>query len=217
MRWIGHFAVSLAVFCALMGIWRYRQLTSAMRFMALLVCFDAATEITAVVFKMLLPSSPNLFIFPISLAGEALFLTMAYRQVLASPTLSKVLLGVLGVYLFFILTQALLKMGTPQYFVAAQVVSTLYMLGLAVLYFRKLLNELHVETISQDPFFWVSVGLAIYALGNMFIALGSDYVMAHYSTEVQRLVLLGVRNLFNIELYALYLVALWMRPPRMTS
>ena len=188
-----------------------------MRFIALLVCFDAATEITAFVFKLLLPGIPNLFIFPISLAGEALFLTLAYRRVLASPTLDKTLLGVLGAYLVFILTQAWLKLGAPQYFVAAQVVSNLYMLGLAVLYFRKLLNELHVETISHDPFFWVSVGLAIYALGNMFIALGSDYIMAHYSVEVQRIVLLGVRNLFNIELYALYLVALWMRPPKLTS
>lgn len=217
MRWIGHFAVSLAVFCALMGIWRYRQLTSAMRFIALLVCFDAATEITAVVIRMLSPSTSNLFIFPISLVGEALFLTLAYRRVLASPALDKTLLGVLGAYLVFVLTQAWLKLGAPQYFVAAQVVSTLYMLGLAVLYFRKLLNELHVEAISRDPFFLVSVGLAIYALGNMFIALGSDYIMAHYSIEIQRIVLLGVRNLFNIELYALYLVALWMRPPRMTS
>lgn len=217
MRWIGHFTVSLAVFCALMGIWRYRQLTSAMRFIALLVCFDAATEITAVVIRMLSPSTSNLFIFPISLAGEALFLTLAYRRVLASPALDKTLLGVLGAYLVFVLTQAWLKLGAPQYFVAAQVVSTLYMLGLAVLYFRKLLNELHVEAISRDPFFLVSVGLAIYALGNMFIALGSDYIMAHYSIEIQRIVLLGVRNLFNIELYALYLVALWMRPPRMTS
>ncbi|RZK88861.1 MAG: hypothetical protein EOO62_37020 [Hymenobacter sp.] len=217
MRWIGHFAVSLAVFCALMGIWRYRQLTSAMRFIALLVCFDAATEITAVVIRMLSPSTSNLFIFPISLAGEALFLTLAYRRVLASPTLDKTLLGVLGAYLVFVLTQAWLKLGAPQYFVAAQVVSTLYMLGLAVGYFRKLLNELHVEAISRDPFFLVSVGLAIYALGNMFIALGSDYIMAHYSIEIQRIVLLGVRNLFNIELYALYLVALWMRPPKLIS
>jgi hypothetical protein len=185
-----------------------------MRFIALLVCFDAATEMTAVVVRMLSPSTPNLFIFPVSLAGEALFLTLAYRRVLASPTLAKVLLGVLGAYLVFILTQAWLKMGTAQYFVAAQVVSNLFMLGLAALYFRKLLNDLHVAKLRHDPFFWISAGLAIYALGNMFIALSSDYVMAHYSIEVQRLVLLGVRNLFNVELYAIYLVALWMRPPK---
>jgi hypothetical protein len=217
MRWIADLVVYLAAFCALSGIWRYRQFTSAMRFIALLVCFDAATEITAAVITLLALSTSNLFIFPVSLAGEALFLTLAYRQVLASPTLNKILLGVLGAYLVFVLTQAWLKLGTPNYFVAAQVVSNLFMLGLAVLYFRKLLNELHVEKISRDPFFWVSAGLAIYALGNMFIALGSDYVMAHYSKEIQRLVLLGVRNLFNLELYVIYLVALWMRPPKMSS
>lgn len=217
MNWVADFTTCLAVCCALIGIWRYQRLTLAMRFIALLVCFDAATEITVLLFRLLAPTTSNLFLFPVSLAGEAIFLALAYRQVLASPKLGRALLAVLGAYLAFVLAQAWRKLGTPQYFVAAQVVSTLFMLGLAVLYFRKLLNELHVETLSHDPFFWVSVGLAIYALGIMFIALTSDYVMAHYSKEVQRLVLLGVRNLFNIELYALYLAALWMRPPKLSS
>jgi hypothetical protein len=214
MRWITDFVVILAIIGALIAIWRYRQLTSAMRLVALLVCFDAATEMTLVAFRILSPSTPNLFLFPISLAGEALFLTLAYRLILASPKLNRVLLGILGAYLVFILTQAWLKLGATQYFVAAQVVSNLFMLGLAALYFRKLLNDLHVTQLRHDPFFWISVGLVIYALGNMFIALGSDYIMTHYSEAIQRLVLLGVRNLFNIELYALYIVALWMRPPK---
>lgn len=185
-----------------------------MRFIAWLVCFDAMTELTAHTLTVLAPSGSNLFLYPISLGGEGLFLTLAYRRELASPRLSRALLVALAVYLLFLVVQAWLKLGTVQYFAAAQVVSNLFMLGLAALYFRKLLHDLHVTRLSHDPFFWISVGLAIYALGNMFIALSSDYVMAHYSVEAQRLVLLGVRNLFNIELYVLYFVALWMRPPK---
>lgn len=212
MKWIMHTATCLAIVVALVGIGRYKQLPSALRLIALLVCFDAFTEITGVITDILLPS--NLFVFPISLAGEGLLLALAYRQALASPRLGRGLLVVLGFYLLFILVQAWLKLGTVQYFTTAQVVSNLLMLGLAALYFRKLLHDLHVTRLRHDPFFWISVGLAIYALGNMFIALSSDYVMAHYSIEAQRLVLLGVRNLFNIELYVLYFVALWMRPPK---
>lgn len=217
MQWILRFNYCLAVLVALVGIWRYRQLTPAMRFIALLVCFDAATELTAVAFRLVAPTRSNLFMFPISIGGEGLLLALAYRRALASPRLDKALTITSVAYLLFIVAQAWLKLGTVQYFAAAQVVSNLFMLSLAALYFRRLLNELHVARLSYDPFFWISVGLAIYALGNMFIALSSDYIMAHYSVEVQRMVLLGVRNIFNVELYVLYLVALWMRPPKTSS
>lgn len=211
------FNTCLAIVVALVGIWRYRQLTLPMRFIAWLVCFDATTELTAHTLTVLAPSGSNLFLYPVSLGGEGLLLTLAYRQALASPRLSRMLLIALAVYLLFIMAQAWLKLGTAQYFVAAQVVSNLFMLGLAALYFRKLLNDLYMTQLRHDPFFWISVGLVIYTLGNMFIALSSDYVMAHYSIDIQRFVLLGVRNLFNIELYIIYLVALWMRPPKLTS
>lgn len=197
---------------ALVGLWRYRWLGPALRFVALLACFDAVTEVTFAVFNWLLV--PNLFLMPFSLAGEALLLTLAYRQALASARLNQVLPWALGTYLVFLLGEAWLRLGTVQYFATSQVISNLYTLTLAALYFRRLLNELHVAQLSRDPFFWLSVGLTGFALGNMFIMLSSDYVMAHYSVAVQRLVLLSIRNLFNILLYAAYLVALWMRPPK---
>ena len=213
---IGHFAISLAVLGALVALGRYRQLGPALRLVALLVCFDAATELTVVAFSYWLHKS-SLFLFPVSLGGEGLLLTLAYRRVLAAPLLGRVLVVVVAGYLAFLLVDAWLKLGTVQYFVAAQVVCNLLMLGLAALYFRRLLHELHVPHLGTDPFFWVSVGLVVYALGNLLIALSSDYVLAHYSEDTQYFVLRGLRNVFNAALYSAYLVALCVRPPKPSS
>lgn len=201
----------LAVVVALVSIWRYRQLTPALRFIALLTCFDAATELVAAVLHHL--GLPNLFLYPISLGGEALLLTLAYRQILTSLYVKRTVAAVLTAYLLFTLVETWLKLGSIQYFVTVQVVSNLYILGLAALYFQVLLNELQVEHLRHDPFFWLSTGLIIYALGNLLIALSSDYMHTHYSPHLQGLIQHGVRNFFNIELYAAYLVALLLRPP----
>lgn len=211
-RTITNLSVTLSVVAALVGLWHYRRLRPPLRLVALLACFDAAAELISVV--LVSRAIPNLFLLPTILAGEALLLTLAYQRALASPQLRRVLLGVLGMFLAFLASQAWLKLGLVQYFAVAQVVNNLYMLGLAGLYYRQLLHELHVARLSRDPLFWLSTGLIIYALGNMLIVLSSDYVLTHYSLPVQRLVLMAVRNLFNIILYLAYIVALWMRPPK---
>lgn len=207
---VAEFTTYLAVVAALVGVWRYRQLTSALRYIALLTCFDAATELIVAILHHL--KLPNLFLYPLSLGGEALLLTLAYRRVLASSQLKRTITAVLTVYLLFTLVEAWLKLGSIQYFVTVQVISNLYLLVLAGLYFRQLLNELYVTQLSRDPLFWLSTGLTVYALGNMLIVLTSDYVLAHFSHSTQVLVQHGIRNLFNIGLYAAYLVALLLRP-----
>lgn len=215
-RFIGDFAICIVVLAAVVGLARYRRLPPAVRYVALLAVFTAAVELTAQLLS--LGKHPfTLFLFPVSLAGEGLLLTLAYRRVLTSPQLGRALLGVLGVYLPFLLVEAVRKQGIIQYYVVAQMVGNGIMLGLAALYFRQLLHELRVERLRHDPFFWLSVTLVVYALGNALIALSSDYLVAHYSLAAQWLVLRGVRNLFNILLYATYLLVLWMRPPKPSS
>lgn len=211
-RWVGNFAVCIVVLAALVGLARYRQLSPAIRYVALLAIFTVALEATAYVF--IAKKRPNLFLLPISLVGEGLLLTLAYRRILASPRLGRALLAGLAVYLTFLLAETLRNQGTIQYYVAAQVVSNVVLLGLAALYFRQLLHELRVEHLSQDPFFWLSTTLVIYAQGNLLIALSSDYLIAHCSLAAQQLVLHGMRNLFNILLYATYFTVIWMRPPK---
>lgn len=210
-------AYGLIAAAALTGLLRYKQLPPAMRLVALLTCFTVVLELTSFLLVKISPTSPNLFLFPVGLLGEVLLLTLAYRQALASPPLGRWLLGALGLYCAFLFTEVWLKLGTVQFYVAAQVVSDVATLGLAALYFWKLLSDLQVEQPSQDPFFWLSVGLIVYSLGDSLIALSSDYVLAHYSRQAQVLVLVIIRNLFNVLLYTTFLVTLWLRPPRVSS
>lgn len=100
------------------------------------------------------------------------------------------------------------------YPVAVQITADLLQFALASLYFWKLLHELRVERPWQDPFFWVSVGLVLFALGDLLIMLFSNYLLAHYSHQLQVLVIVVLRPCFLIILYSCYSLALWMRPPK---
>lgn len=194
-----------------LAVGRYRRLPPSLRYLALLVGFDALMEITCSVFFNIIHSS-NLFLFPFITVGELLLLALAYRQVLQSATFNRVVPWVLGLFGAYAVFETILELHTIRYAVSLGIISDLALIGLAGLYFRKLLNELQVERLQADPFFWVSVALIGHSLGDLLITLSTNYLAAHYSLQLQRFLILGVRNIFNFLLYASYFLALAMRP-----
>ena len=96
---------------------------------------------------------------------------------------------------------------------AVQVLESLLVLGMAALYFRKLLNELRVPQLARDPLFWVSAGLVVYSLSKLLIALFSNYLLEHYSQRLS-LTVWTIHGLLTIMLYLCYLRALWLRPQK---
>ncbi|WP_157887074.1 hypothetical protein [Hymenobacter sp. PAMC 26628] len=92
-----------------------------------------------------------------------------------------------------------------------QVVESILVLSLVGLYFRKLLHELRVTRLDQEPIFWVSVGIVINFLGSLQIHLFSNYLLTHYSNQLS-LYAWAVHSLLNVVLYACYCTALWIRP-----
>ena len=96
---------------------------------------------------------------------------------------------------------------------ALQVIESLLVLGMAGLYFRKLLNELQVPNLIRDPMFWVSAGLVLHSLGKLLIALFSNYLLEHYSRQLS-LTVWTINGVLTIVLYLCYLRALWMRPQK---
>lgn len=118
----------------------------------------------------------------------------------------------LGIYCFYALLNSSVVSAVTTNAVSLEIVSNLIQISLAGLYFQKLLNELRVEHLRRDPFFWFSVALAVYGLGSMLIYLFSNYMLAHYSVNLQKIIMWGVRNLFNIQLYLAYMLVLWARP-----
>ncbi len=207
-----HFNVGLAVATGLLGLGRYRQLVPSLRWLALLAGFDAVSELTYSLLVDVFKFSNNMFLTPFVLAGEIVLLTLLYRQVLRSATFNRVVPWLLGIYCFYALLNSSVVTTVTTNSVSLEIVSDLLRIGLAGLYFQKLLNELRVENLRRDPFFWFSVALAMYGLGNMLITLFSNYLLAHYSINLQKIIMWGVRNVFNIELYLAYILVLWARP-----
>jgi hypothetical protein len=212
-HWLGNVNLLLAVVAGLIGLVRYRWLVPSLRLVALLAIFDALAELLSFLIGTLL-HTPNLFIAPFIIVGEVMLAALAYDRALQSAAFRRALPWLLGLFGAYALLESLLRLSATRHLVSLEIISNLLQLGLAGLYFQKLLNELRVKRLRTDPFFWLSVALAGYGLGNLLISLSSNYVLAHCSLLLQRIILLGVHNTFNILLYLAYCLALRMRPPQ---
>lgn len=211
LRCLIWFSVALSVVAGVLGLVRYRRLTPNLRWLALLAGFDAIMELFFS-FLMDVLKIHNLFLVPFVVIGEVAILAFMYRQVLQLPTFSRVVPWLVGLFSLYALLQVPLKLDVVRDAVSLEVISDLVQISLAGLYFQKLLNELRVEHLRQDPFFWLSVALAAHGLGDIFISLFNNYLLTNCTVQLQKIVLWGVRNLFNILLYLAYILALWMRP-----
>lgn len=199
------------------GIIRFRQLPLSLRYVALLAGFDMVMELTMIALIQVVHLKSNLFLVPLIAIGEVALLSLAYREILQSATFSRLMPWVVGLFSLYALVDAFVGLGVVRYAAGVQITSDLIQFGLAMLYFWKLLSELRVERLRQEPFFWVSTGLVVYVLGDLFITLVSNYLLAHYSHELQVFVIRFVRPLFLIILYCAYSLALWMRPQKSNS
>ena len=171
--------VSLAIIAGLIGLVRYRWLVPSLRLVALLAIFDALAELTISSLTNLL-RTPNLFIVPFVIVGEVVLAALAYRQALQSASFSRALPWLLGLFGTYALLERLLQLSATRHLVSLEIISNLLQLSLTGLYFQKLLNELQVKRLWADPFFWLSVALAVYGLGNLLISLSRcAYALLH--------------------------------------
>jgi hypothetical protein len=203
----------LAIGAGLLALVRYRRLAPSLRGLAWLAVFDALSEIIGW-FTGTVLHTPNLFMVPVVVVGEVVFAALAYRRALQSAAFSRALPWLLGLLISYALAASLLRLSATRHLVSLEIIANLLQLGLAGLYFQKLLNELHVERLRTDPFFWLSVGLAAYALGHLLISLSGNYLLMHCSVMLQQLILLGLHNVLNVQLYFAYCLALALRPPQ---
>lgn len=205
-------SIGPVIIASLLGLTRYRRLPPSLRYLTLLACFDVLMELIGWLVPRLPGIHSNLFLIPFIIIGELTLQALSYRQVLQSAAFTKALPWLLGLFSAYALVVSFSQLGLVRHAISLEIIVDLLMIGLAGLYFRKLLNELHIDRLRYAPFFWVSVGLVVNGLGNLLISLFSNYLLTHYSVQLQLIVMWGVRNLFNVALYLSYCVALWLRP-----
>ena len=189
----------------------FRRLSLPQRYLALLVWFGMAVEATGVALQS--QHIPNLFLVPIDAAGGVWVLSLLYKHALQWPAYSRWQPWVASAFVLGAALSGWLMTDSAHFQPTLMVSESLLLLLLPVLYFRKLLNELHVRNLAHDAIFWLSAGLLPYALVKLLIGLFSNYLLAHYSRELNLWVWF-VHAVLLFVLYSCYLRALWLRPQK---
>ncbi len=208
---LARFTLVPVVVAAAIGFVRFRQLPASLRYLAGLTWFELPIEVIA--FLILLLHGNNLFLMPIYTVGEFGLLALVYRQTLQSTIFTKAVPWLVGAFTIYAVLDSLLFSGLAWFRPGQQVVQSVLILGIVGLYFRKLLNELQIQRLTQEPMFWVSTGLSLYFLGYLQIALFSNYLLRHYSMQLNENIW-SVQSFLHIVLHSCYCLALWMRPQK---
>ena len=201
-----YFILALA---ALVGSWRFRQLPTNLRYLVGLVGLEVVTEIVSHTLRFY--HKPNLLVNPVFAAGELWLSALIYDKTLHYPRFSRVRPWLAGAFVVYCALDTILTPEVARFKPTLQLIESTLLLGMVALYFRKLLHELRVTRLEQEPMFWVSVGLVINHLGKSQIYLFSNYLLTHYSTQLN-LNIWDIHSLLLGVLYSCYLVALWIRP-----
>lgn len=205
---VGTASQVLLLATGVLGLVRYRQLPGGLRWLVALVWFGLAIETAA----MLLEAwhRPNLLLIPLDAAGELWLLSLLFAWGLGSAKFSRWRPWLAGGFVLYAALRTALVPEAARFKPDLLVVECLLVLGMAGLYFRKVLRELRGPHLAHDPMFWVSAGLLLYGLGKLQIALFSNYLLAHYSQSLN-LWVWTIHGLLLIVLYGCYGRALWLR------
>jgi hypothetical protein len=198
----------------LLGLARFRQLPASLRYLTLFAGFEATIELTSKLLIRVFHLKSNLFLIPLDAIGSVGLLALAYGHALQSAAFTKAMPWVLGVFGSYVLFDTLTKLGLVGFAPSVQVITDLLFFSFAGLYFQKMLNELQVTHLRREPFFWMSAGTVVYALGDLQLALFSNYILLHIPLQQQLTTISFVRVFLLFTFYSGCFLALWMRPQR---
>jgi hypothetical protein len=202
-------AYLILALAALVGGWRFRLLPINLRYLVALVGLEVITEVLT--YTLHYYHKPNLFVNPIFAAGELWLLALVYDKALHYSWFSRVRPWLAGAFVVYCALDSIVTPEIARFKPALQLLESMLILGMVALYFRKLLHELRITRLEREPMFWVSVGLVINHLGKSQIYLFSNYLLTHYSMQLNA----GIWDIYRlllVVLYSCYLVALWIRP-----
>ncbi len=208
---LGKLTLVPVVAAGIIALVRFRYLPPNLRYLAALAWFELPLEAMGDLIVRL--HGNNLFLMPVYTIGEFGLLALLYRQTLQSAAFTRLLPWIVGGFTAYVLFDSLLAPNLKWFRPGQQVAQSVLILAMVGWYFRKLLNELQVQRLAREPMFWVSVGLFLYFLGYLQIALFSNYLLHHYSLKLN-LNIWTINSLLHIVLHSCYCLALWMRPQK---
>ncbi|MFD2784091.1 hypothetical protein [Hymenobacter rubripertinctus] len=200
------------VFAAsIIGLVHFRHLPANLRYLAAGVAFFLL-PMGVLGLVLLLLQRNNLFLMPIYTVGELLILGLVYQATMQSRLFTRLMLALIIGFIGYLVLDSMGVQALTRFRPGQQVIQSVLILLMVGFYFRRLLHELQVRRLWQEPMFWVSAGLCIYFLGYLQIALFSNYLL-RYSRQLN-MNIWAVHSLLFIVLYLCYCRALWAPPKR---
>lgn len=190
-----------------MAFKRYRQADRPLKLLCWMIFFALLTESSSRVFWFFKVS--NLFLWPIYIAVEFALLTWMYSLVLDQKWLTALRGWMLGVFTVIVLVRELGQHGQSVWIDnAGRSIESVVVILLALAYFYKVFQELKVQNLLLEPFFWVSAGLLLFFSGNFLIFIFMSFILL-YSKSLNDQIWV-IHALMNYMLYITYAIALWV-------
>ncbi|GGH54090.1 hypothetical protein ACN9ML_23085 [Dyadobacter endophyticus] len=192
---------------AAMAFWRCRKAERPVQLLCGLIFFALCIESISRVFWFLKVS--NLFLWPIYITVEFALLTWMYSLVLDRKWLTTLRGWMLAAFTGIVLVRELGQHGQSVWIDnAGRSIESVVVILLALSYFFKVFQELKVQNLLVEPFFWVSAGLLLFFSGNFLIFIFMNFILL-YSKNLNDQIWV-IHALMNYMLYITYSIALWV-------
>ncbi|SDG36723.1 hypothetical protein SAMN04487996_1183 [Dyadobacter soli] len=192
---------------AWMALRRYRGADRPVKLLCWLIFFALLIESISRIFWFFKVS--NLFLWPIYITVEFALLTWMYSLVLDQKWLTTVRGWMLAAFTAIVLVRELGQQGQSVWIDnAGRSIESVVVILLALSYFYKVFQELKVQNLLVEPFFWVSAGLLLFFSGNFLIFIFMNFILL-YSKNLNDQIWV-IHSLMNYMLYITYAIALWV-------
>lgn len=163
---LAHLSSSLPI---ITGLLRYRYLTNVSRLILVFFALYFFKETYSLV--LALSKTNNLFLQNLDSIFETVFCGLIFYFAIDKP-LERKIISIGGIFCTLLLI----------YFYKSDAVSDidlsifrLYAIVLSLIYFNRLLTDMHAVSIMHHTLFWFSSSLLLYSAGTFFIVLFSEY------------------------------------------
>jgi hypothetical protein len=187
--------------------WQWPRLPRTLRLLAIYLVVAEATVLLGHLSELYRPHW-HLAIWHAFTVVETLFFLRIYYLTLTSRLLGRLIIGVTPVFLVFAALDTFYLEGINQINSYTHVLQSAVLIGLALLYFEQLLNELRVMRLERDPLFLVSTAVVLYFSGTVLMYVFINHFLTtndHAGNEV----IYTINSVVNLVQYSLFALAFW--------
>ncbi|MCB2408344.1 hypothetical protein [Hymenobacter lucidus] len=190
-----------------LAFWRWPRLPKTMRLMTVYLVFTELVLLASSLVELYRPAwSYGIWHF-FTLVQTLLFFRIYYLT-LSSPAVRLLIQFAAVGFTVFAFLDSLYLEGLQQVNSYTHVAQSALLIGLALLYFEQLLNELHITRLEQDPLFLVSTAVVLYFSGTvlLYVFVNKLSAPADYASHQ---VIYTLNSMVNLVQYLLFALAFW--------